>query len=254
MCGRNYGALSLALLGYPDQAVRCAREAVGLGRDLSHPFSLVLALVCSALVHQFRRDTDIAREFAQAAMTLCEEQQIAPQYLATARVIRGWVMAVEVDAGKGVEDIRNGLDALAATGVSLRRTYCLSLLADAYHRNGNLDAGLQVLADALALSEASAESWWEAEIHRLVGELLVARGASHEDEALAHLDRALKIARQQSAKLLELRTVTSLARLSRRKGRIAEARDLLAPVYEWFSEGFDTSDPKEAKLLLDELS
>ena len=254
VCGRNYIALSCALLGYPDQAARRAQEAVDLGRDLSHPFSLILALVSSALVRQFRRDSDLAREFAEAAITHCQEQQVAPQYLATARVIHGWATAVKDDIGNGIEEIRSGLDALAATGVSLRRSYCLSLLAETYHRNGDFDAGLQVLADALAHSEATAERWWEAEMHRMTGELLVVREPSHDSEALPHFERALKIARRQGAKWLELRALVSLAKLSRRQGKLAEARNRLAPTYKWFSEGFDTADLKEAKLLLDELS
>ena len=254
VCGRNYSALSYALLGYPDKAARRVQEAVVLGRDISHPFTLVLALVCSALVHQFRRDPDLAREFAEAAMALCAEQGVAPQYMAIARVIRGWSTAVDNDAGKGIEDIRNGLDALADTGVSMRRPYCLSLLAEAYRQDGNLDSGFQALADAATLSQATAERWWEAEIHRMTGELLVTRGTRYEHEALACFDRALAIARRQSAKSLELRAAMSLAQMSRRQGNLAAARDLFAPIYNWFSEGFDTPDLKEAKLLLDTLS
>ncbi len=253
VCSRNYSALSFALLGYPDQAAGRAQEAVVLGRDISHPFSLVLALVCSALVHQFRREADPARVFAEAAMALCAEQGVAPQYLATARVIHGWATAIEEDVGKGIDGIRNGLDALTATGVALRRSYCLSLLAEAYHRDGNRDAGLEVLTEAKALCETTGEIWWEAEIHRMMGELMVEQAAGDEHEGSARLLRALEIARQQSAKWLELRAAMSLARLSRRQGELAEAREALAPTYEWFTEGFDTPDLKTAEKLLDEL-
>jgi len=138
--------------------------------------------------------------------------------------------------------------------VSMRRSYCLSLLAEAYHRNGNVDAGLQALAEATALSKETDERWWTAETHRMTGELLATRGSRDEHEGSACMVRALEIARRQSAKSLELRAVMSLARLSRQQGKCAEARELLAPTYQWFTEGFDTADLKEAKVLLNELA
>ncbi len=253
VCSRNYRAMSSALLGYPDQAAGSAPEAVTLARELKHPFSLVLAFVCSALVHQFRRDPEAARSLAESAMTVCSEHAIAPQYHATARAIRGWSIAMAQDPGEGAEEVRDAIGALDATGVGLRRSYCLALLAETSQCTGDFAAGLAALAEALAHMEKTGERWWEAEVHRLRGDLLRARGDAASDEAADCLRRALDVASLQNFKTLQLRAATGLARHWAGQGKYAEARDLFAPIYDWFTEGFDTPDLEEARALLEKL-
>ena len=250
VCSRNFGALSLVLLGYSAQAVICVREAVALARGLDHPFSLVLALFASAWVHHLRREYGSAREFADSVIELCTEQAIAPQHLMKARIIRGSTLAINDDPAGSTTEAQTCLADVLTCGAS----YYLGLLAGTHHRAGDVDAALQVLADAAAYIEATNERVWEAETHRLKGELLVEKGTAHEREASACFARALEIARQQESKLLELRAATSLVRLRRDREKDAEARDTLARVYGGFTEGLDTPDLADAKALLDQLA
>jgi predicted ATPase len=145
------------------------------------------------------------------------------------------------------------LAAYQATGGGVFQPSYLVLLAEAYGNMGQTDGGLSMLAEALAAVEHSEERWWEAELYRLKGELLLARAAEHRAEAEACFHQALAVARQQQAKSLELRAATSLSRLWQQQGKRAEAYELLAPIYGWFTEGFDTADLQEAKALLAEL-
>ena len=150
--------------------------------------------------------------------------------------------------------MHQGLAALRATGAEMLRPYYLALLAEAYAQVGQPEAGLTVLAEALAVVDNTGERRWEAELYRLKGELLLARSAEQHAEAEACFHQALDIARRQQAKSLELRAAMSLSRLWQQQGKRAEARELLAPIYGWFTEGFDTADLREAKALLDALS
>jgi predicted ATPase len=143
---------------------------------------------------------------------------------------------------------------LRAAGANVRRSYYLALLADVSRRAGRHGAAQSAIAEALAFAEESGERWWEADLYRLKGELLLALSTDNRTEAAACFHRALEIARQQSAKAFELRAATSLARLWAEQGQRSEARNLLAPVYDWFTEGFDTADLKLAGALLDDLA
>ena len=150
--------------------------------------------------------------------------------------------------------LRESLAGLYATGTDVRRTYYLALLAEVLGKADQYEEGFQVLAEALEFAVARGERWWEAELHRLRGELLLARSRDNLAEAEDCVHRAMAIAREQHAKSFELRAATTLARLWGDRGRRGEAHDLLAPVYDWFAEGFDTADLKDAKALLDELA
>jgi predicted ATPase len=143
---------------------------------------------------------------------------------------------------------------LRAAGANVRRSYYLALLADVRGRAGRPEAGQSAIAEALAFAEESGERCWEAELHRLQGELLLAQSTEHRAEAEACLSQALEVAQRQSAKAFELRAATSLARLGAERGERQKAHDLLAPTYAWFTEGFDTADLKDAKALLDGLA
>ncbi|HEX5796640.1 MAG TPA: hypothetical protein VFY19_12430, partial [Geminicoccaceae bacterium] len=165
----------------------------------------------------------------------------------------GWDLAAEGRIQEGMEQVRDGLAALRAIGADVRRSYFLGLLAEVCLWAGQYDSGLDAVSEALDLVETHGERWWEAELCRLQGELLLAHPGDGQSRARSCFERALDISRQQKAKSLELRAATSLARLWRGQGNRAEAHDLLAPTYGWFTEGFETPDLEDAKALLDEL-
>ncbi len=254
VCCRCHAAMSLWLLGYADQALEKAHDAVTLAEELAHPGSLIAALAYSAYLHHFRQEPSLAQTRAEAAVSLCTEQGITPHYLAIGAVLRGWAVAAQGQPEKGVAEMRRSLAALQSSGVGLRRSYLLALLAEGYGQTGQVNQGLGALVEAWDSVEDTGEQRWEAELYRLKGELLLLRSAKNRSEAEACFKKAVQIARRQSARALDLRAATSLARLWQAVGKTGEARALLAPVYDWFTEGFDTADLKGAKALLDELS
>jgi len=174
--------------------------------------------------------------------------------LAQGTILWGWALTEQGQGVEGIAAIRQGLAALQATGEELRRPEFLALLAEAYGGIGQIEEGLNVLAEALAAVEKTGERYYEAELYRLKGELLLAHPTGNHLEAESCFHRSLDIARRQQAKSLELRAAASLSRLWQQQGKRQEAHDLLAPVYAWFTEGFDTADLQEAKALLEELS
>jgi predicted ATPase len=248
----SYVAWPLALLGYPDQALTRMQEALTLAQELSHPVSLAAALYYAALLHYVRREGPAAQEGAEAAIALSHEQGF-PLYVALGTNVRGWALAVQGHVEEGMAQMRQGRAALQAMGAKLWWPAYLAWLAEAYDGMGQAPDGLAVLTEALTIAHHTGERFWEAEIHRLKGELLRALSAEQHAEAETCLQQALDIARRQQAKLLELRAAVSLSRLWQQQGKRQEAHDLLAPVYHWFTEGFDMVDLQEAKALLDEL-
>jgi predicted ATPase len=168
--------------------------------------------------------------------------------------LRGWALAHQGQVKEGIEQITQGLRAHRGTGAVAQRLYFLALLAEAYDIMGQPEEGLTVLTEALTLTETTGERWHEPELRRLKGELLLQQSSDNQAEAETCFHHAITIARSQQAKSLELRAATSLARLWQQQGKRQEAHDLLAPVYNWFTEGFDTADLKDAKVLLDELA
>jgi TOMM system kinase/cyclase fusion protein len=249
----SHTALVLWLLGHPDQALDSSRESLALAQELSHPHSLALALDLAAWLHQFRREEHLTRERAEALIALATEHGFT-LYQALGTILRGWALAQQGRVEEGVAQMGHGLAGWRATGAELVRPYYLALLAEAYEKAGQAEEGLLVLAEALALVRTSGERRKEAELYRLKGELLLARSPEHHPEAEACFHQALAVARRQQAKSLELRAAMSLARLWQQQGKRLEARALLAPIYGWFTEGFDTADLQEAKALLEELS
>src|SRR5262249_53384216 len=227
--------------------------------ELSHPFSLALVLDYATVLHQFRRERQTVQERATAAIALCTEQGFA-YYLAWGTFMQGWALAEQGQAEEGMAQMRQSLAALRATGAELRQPYYLAMLADTCGKGGQAEEGLTILAEALVRAHSSREGWWKVELYRLKGELLRQKAKSKgqkaklEPEAGECFRQAIGVARRQSAKSLELRAVMSLSRLWQRQGKKAEARQMLAEVYGWFTEGFDTKDLQEAKVLLEELS
>jgi predicted ATPase len=246
-------ALTLWLLGYPDQAQQRGHEALTRARQLAQPLGLAFALDWVAWLHQLRREPQATQDQAEAAMALCTEQGFA-QLLAFGRVLRGWVLAARQQGEDGITHIRQGLAAYQATGAAVGRPQQLALLAEAHGQVGQAEAGLAVLAEALTVVGHTGERNYEAELHRLTGQLLLARSGAHHTEAEACFRQALDMARRQQAKSLELRAAVSLSRLWQQQGKCTEAYDLLAPVYGWFTEGFDTADLQDARALLDALA
>jgi predicted ATPase len=252
VCCHYRTAPALWLLGYPNHAVASSQAAVALAQQLAHPVSLNLALYWAAILHHLRREAPLTQAHAEAAMTIATDQGF-PHSRVQTLPLRGWALAVGGHGEESLRQIREGLDACRATGAVRDRPYHLTLLAEAATLGGQTAAGLEALAEALATVATSAVRWWEAELHRLQGEVLL-----HADGGVRHaaltaeecFQHALAIARRQQAKSLELRAAMSLSRLWQQQGRRAAAHQLLAEVYGWFTEGFDTADLQEAKALL----
>ena len=257
---RAYGAANLWWLGYPEQALQWSHEALRLARELAHPFSLGFALFLTSWVPQFRREGLLTHERAEAAMALAAEHGFAV-FGAGGTIFRGWALAARsIERGpgqepreEGIAQIQQGMAAWRATGAEALRPYYLALLAEASGKSGQVEEGLHLLAEARAVAKDTGECRWDAELHRLIGVLRLARLRADHAEAESCFHQALATARQQQAKSLELRAAMSLSRLWQQQGKQAEARELLAPVYGWFTEGFDTADLQEAKTLLHEL-
>ena len=280
VCCLSHRALALWALGYPDQALESAHDALSLAQRLSHPLSLVLALVFAAVVHQLRREMKPACERVATAMALAAAHGF-PYFFSWGMILQGWALT-EQGQVEGIEQIRVGLAAYQATGAESFRLYHLALLADGHKAVGRTDEGLIAIAEALRWTDNNDERFYEPELYRLKGTFtlhcqsnvgrasgnpLANRGGSgmpiprlstrnlqSEAEAEACFWKAIDIARQQRAKAWELRATTSLALLLTHQGHRDEACSILADTYNWFTEGFDTADLKEAKALIDDLS
>ncbi len=252
-------AWALWYLGYPDQALRRSQEALTLAQELSHPYSIAIALDLLSFLHQLRREELATKERAEASINLSTERGFE-FFLDMGTVLRGWALAKLGYGEEGIEQIRQGMAALRETGAELFRTYYLSLLAEAYDEVGQTENALTMLTEALDTANKNGERFHEAELYRLKGEMLIKQAvdpASNPtllDEAEICFNKALEVARHQCAKSLELRALMSLSRLWQKKGKIEESREMLAEIYTWFTEGSDTRDLKEAKSLLEELS
>jgi class 3 adenylate cyclase/predicted ATPase len=243
---------TLWFLGYPDQGLARSHEAVTLAQQIAHPFSLGFALFFAAMLHLFRREVPLTRERAAALISLAQEQGFQ-YWVAGGSIYHGSALVHQGQSQEGIAQIEQGLTAWRATDAELGRSTILTFLAEAYGTMAQPEVGLTVLAEALVHVEHTGERYFEAEIHRLKGALLLQQSSDNQAEAETCFHHALDIARSQQAKSFELRTATSLARLWQQQGKLQEAHDLLAPIYNWFTEGFDTADLQEVKALLDAL-
>jgi predicted ATPase len=245
-----YAALTLWLLGYPAQALARLHDGLALAYELAHPYSLAWARCWVAFVSQLYRDVPAVREHAEAAVALSTEQSF-PYWAALGTILRGWALAMQGRNEVGMAEVRQGIAGWRATGAALLGPYFCTMLADVSAHLGHPADGLQALAEAHTLMEQQEERWWEGEVCRLRGVLLLRQPETPQAEAEAWLQRALDVARRQEAKSLELRAAMSLSRLWQQQGKRQEAHDLLAEVYAWFTEGFDTADLQDAKALLE---
>ena len=256
-CGR-FLALTLLCLGYPDQAQQQSLETLALAQELGYPLSQMVGLLSRVEIHELRGELQVALEYAERAMTLGQEHGFA-QYSTRAVLARGRIIIVLGQLDEGVRQMQKGLAAWRSTGMEVGLSYHLARLAEAHGARGQTAAGFRVLSEAQDCVKRTGERAYESELYRLRGELTLQAGAEkpeseaqHEVEADFH--RALEIARHQGAKRFELSATMSLARLCQHQDKRRDAYDLLAPVYGWFTEGFDTADLKDAKALLEELS
>ena len=271
-------SISLWYLGYSDQAVKRSHEAITLAQQVAHPFSLAHALWFAALLHHYRRDAQAVQEQAEALITLCKEQGFA-FWLVGGTIFQGWALAEQGQGEKGIAQIRQGIVAWQATGAGRFRPYFLALLAEVCGQTDRAEEGLALLAEAVAVAQKDGDHLYEPELYRLKGTLTLQSKASPGQvqgksrtsqkksvatdpqsltpnpqlEAEACFLTAIEVARRQQAKSLELRATISLARLWQRQGKKKEAHHMLAEIYSWFTEGFDTKDLQEAKALLDSI-
>jgi predicted ATPase/class 3 adenylate cyclase len=244
-----FAAHDLWYLGYPDRALASIQDALTLAQQLAHPFMLVHALAFAARLHLYRREGQLTRERAEATFALAAEHKIA-FYLAHGTIFRGRALVEQGQGTEGIAQIRQGLAAYRATGAA-GDLLPLALLAEAYGKVGQPEEGLLVLREALA-ELTKGWRYCEAELYRLKGELLLEVSAESKAEACFH--QALEIARHQQARSLELRAAVSLSRLWQGQGKHAAAHELLLAIYDWFGEGFETTDLREAKVLLEALA
>ena len=235
-------------LGYPDQAVKQFEQALADSSQVGHPPTLAQTLALFAWLSQLRRDTPSVVDYAVSAISVCEEVG-NPLFHTLAIVLRAWGQTEQGAVPLGLEQMQQGIATWKSIGARVIHPYLLALFAETYGRTGQPEHAQRILAEAFAVVETTEERLYEAELHRLKGELMMQAG-----EAEACFHTALEISRQQSAKSWELRAATSLARLWQQQGNKQDAYDLLAPVYDWFTEGFDTADLKDAKALLKKLS
>jgi predicted ATPase len=268
----------LWMLGYPVQALQRSHEALTLARTQAHPFTLALTLATIVILQHMRREGEVTLEYVQASVDLSTEHGF-PYLTAIGTVLQGWELTRLEQVTAGLTQMREGLAALRAMGAEILRPNMLALLADACQCSGQFEDGLDALEEALVTAKQHTEHFYEAELHRLKGELILrqwrqasaqpaprdiqpiqATSGERMDLAPLHLEaevcfqQAITIARRQQAKSWELRAALSLSRLWQQHGQHAAARALLAPIYGWFTEGFDTADLQEARALLDALA
>ena len=248
-----YAAFTLWGLGYPDQALTRSHEMLTYVQGQSHAFSLVRVLSYAAGLHRLRREVRTTQERTEAALALLTEQEFG-QWAAGVTFQQGWVLAAQGQHEEGIAQMHQGLAARLATGAGSTQSGMRGLLAEAYGGIGQAEAGLHLLAEALAWVDTTGERYCEAEVYRIKGELLLQQAIPDAPQAEACFQQALAVARRQQAKSWELRAAMSLCRLWQRQGKHTEARELLAPIYGWFTEGFDTLDLQEARALLDGLA
>ena len=236
--------------GFPGIKARCG--TLERHADPDDPDSEVLELFV-AVVYLMMRDQRAAREHAEAASALCDEYR-HPTFREFSRIIRGSALVMEDRAREGLDEIHQGTERIRNEGMVVFVPFFLTLQAHAYLQLGQFEDGLETLAEADRVETRSEDRAWHADIQRLEADLLVARSPRDAGQAESCLHRALEIARDQQAKSLELRAAMSLTRLWQGTDRANEAREILEPLYSWFTEGLDTPDLKDAKSLLAEMT
>ncbi len=260
-----FSAWASQTTGYPDQAFKRSLDAVSLAQQISHPYSLAYARGIAAAVHQFRKEEKLTQNLADASLGVATENGF-PFWSAFQTILLGWVLVKQGRADEGIAQMSQGMEAYWATGAELLRPYLTGLLAEALAEGGSTERALALLDEALEAVEKTGERFYEAELYRQKGELIfrsynesselsdISAPLSRSSEIERCFLKAIDVAGLQQAKWFELRAATSLARLWLSQGRKEKAHTALANSYSWFTEGFDTADLKDAKLLLGQLS
>jgi len=248
----GFEALLQWILGYPDRALTQSRKGLALAEHLDHPFSKAFALDWLAWIHQFRQEAQNAADYSLSAIKLADEHGFA-LYVAWGTVSLGWALTVQEPGNGSIYRLREAMDSTLATGSEVFRPYFLALLAEAHGNQNQIKEGLRVLDEAQKVIERTGEHFYQAEIYRLTGVLQLLQADDMLDTVTAKFHQAIATAQTQGAKSLELRATTNLSQLWRDEGQIDKARELLMPIYNFFNEGLDTEDLKNAKQLLDEL-
>jgi len=245
-----YGMMVLWLLGYADQAQQWNQDLLAQAQQAADSPSQASTQLFAAILSQHRRDVAATQAYAETTIALATAQGFEHR-VAQGRMIRGWALAMQGDASTGVAHLQQGLEAVQNRGQKLYHPYHLALLAEAYGEAGHPEAGLSGLDEALTMVEATEERWWEAELYRLKGELLLRLPRPDLSQTTSCFHQALEVARSQQARALELRAALSLSRLGQQHGKRDSARQLLSEVYSGFTEGFATPDLQEARVWLD---
>jgi predicted ATPase len=254
---RCFGAWTLWFLGFPDQALERMHESLTLVRELYEPHGLAHRLLFASILHQLRQEPRESQEYAEAALTISREHGLV-MYEAQARITRGWALTEQGSVEEGMTEMRQGVAEHQQTATALLRPQFLGWLSEALGKVGEYEEALGHVDESLGLAHRSGDALYLPELHRIRGELLLrqakgnlnARTVADAEECFR---RSIKIARRQEAKSWELRTSVSLARLYQSQNRTEEAHEALTTVFDWFTEGFETKDVREAKSLLDEL-
>jgi tetratricopeptide (TPR) repeat protein len=236
------------MLGHPEKALALCSEGLALAERSAHPFSFACAMQYFSMLHLDRREPELALQWLDAAETLASEQRLG--FVLEPQLLRGAALAAQGAFEMAIACVREGL--AGRNGATRLRCYGLARLADALVGNGDYGSALAAARDGLSTVKKTGHGQWHAELHRLEGIALC--GLGQRDESQIALEQAMRVARSQHAKAYELRAATSLARLWGEESRRTAARDLLAPVYGWFTEGLEIADLKDAKELLDQLA
>ena len=257
--GMDLGVFCLAFnlhsmwhLGRHDRTIVRRDEAISLSKKLDHSFSWALSYDYACILHQLRREPDLVQKYAEAAKVICEKNKFI-YYLGWATILGGWATASLGDPRKGISEIQKGLEILKGTDGRRSLPYYTTLLAEAYWMNGESQVGLQTLTKALELARQINEPWWEAEIYRLKGVMLLSESINKADEAESAFQTALNISKKQKSISLELRAATSMSRLWQEQSKAKKAKELLSDSITKHTEGFDTPDYKDAQQLLEKL-
>jgi DNA-binding response OmpR family regulator/class 3 adenylate cyclase/tetratricopeptide (TPR) repeat protein len=250
VCAGCMGALSEWLLGYPETALTSSAEALALSRRIAHPFTSAVGLTLASLFHLSKREPEAALHRIEAAEALATEQRLS--LLVEPNLVRGAALFEQGDPEEAIFRIGQALTDMRRRGGAFYLPFGFAFLADAFARCGQHPAARAAILEGLEAASATGEHVWDAELHRVHGAVLLAENKA--DEGQAALEEALRVARGQQARAYELRAATCLARLWGEQGRRTEARNLLAPIYGWFTEGFGAPDLKDARMLLDDLA
>jgi predicted ATPase len=252
VCCRSFAAMIQGQLGYPERAYASAADALALGEALAHPFSVAIALWNFAMLHQLLREPNAAGAIGERIIRYSNEM-VLRSMVPIGKYLSGHALTHQGQLAEGIALMRGGIAELRAMGTGLTLPSLFAALADALARSGKTDEGLAAAAEGLSMAGAG-DRFSLPEIHRVKGKLLLDRSARDRGAVESAFRQTIDIARAQDARLLELRAATSLARLWCENSRRGAARELLAPVYQWFTEGFDKPDLIEARALLDEMT